>query len=55
MTQDVAQDPYAAKPWLPLYATGLGPTLIPEHGDMLSLFRAALSDPSAPAIAATVT
>ena len=51
MTQDAAADPYAAKPWLPLYATGLGPTLIPEHCDMLSLFRAALSDPSAPAIA----
>ena len=50
MTQTPTPDPYAAKPWLSLYARGLGPTLVPEHADMLSLFRSALSDRSAPAV-----
>jgi long-chain acyl-CoA synthetase len=50
MTDDATLDPYAAKPWLSLYAPGLGPTLSPEHGDMLGLFRSALANPAATAL-----
>jgi long-chain acyl-CoA synthetase len=50
MTQDAAPDPYAAKPWLKLYAPGIEPTQTREHRDMLSLYRAALTDPAAPAL-----
>ena len=50
MTQDAAPDPYAAKPWLKLYAPGIAPTQTREHRDMLSLYRAALADPAAPAL-----
>jgi long-chain acyl-CoA synthetase len=50
MTQDAADNPYAARPWLKLYAPGIGPTQAREHFDMLSLYRAALSDPDAPAL-----
>ena len=44
MTQEAAANPYAAKPWLSLYEPGIAPTQTREHHDMLSLFRAALSD-----------
>ncbi len=50
MTQETLSNPYAAKPWLALYEPGIAPTQTREHQDMLSLFRAALADPSAPAL-----
>ncbi len=50
MNQETAPNPYAAKPWLALYEPGIAPTQTREHHDMLSLFRAALADPSLPAL-----
>jgi long-chain acyl-CoA synthetase len=47
---DAPSNPYAAKPWLKLYAPGIAPTQVREHRDMLSLYRAALADPAAPAL-----
>ena len=50
MTDTPAANPYAAKPWLSLYPPGIAPTQAREHHDMLSLYRAALEDPRAPAL-----
>ena len=50
MPEDSATDPYARKPWLSLYAPGIGPTQAREHRNMLSLFRGALADPDAAAL-----
>jgi long-chain acyl-CoA synthetase len=50
MPKDSAADAYARKPWLSLYAPGIGPTQAREHHDMLSLFRAALADREAMAL-----
>jgi long-chain acyl-CoA synthetase len=51
MTMDAGANPYAARPWLALYAEGHGPSLARDHHDMLSMFRAAMADPAALAIA----
>ena len=50
MTQDAAANPYALKPWLSLYAPGIGPSQTREHHDMLSLYRSALADPHVTAL-----
>jgi len=50
MPKDSASDAYARKPWLSLYAPGIGPTQAREHHDMLSLYRAASADKSATAM-----
>jgi long-chain acyl-CoA synthetase len=43
MQHNPLTSPLAAVPWLRLYRAGLGAELTQEHGDMLSLFAAAVS------------
>jgi long-chain acyl-CoA synthetase len=50
MAKDSDANPYARKPWLSLYAAGIGPTQVREHHDMLSLYRSALADREATAL-----